>query len=91
MTTSSHSIYQILPVVASVVNAYRNAIDDYKKDPENYDYKYYIARADIRNNPSIKLMKKLNMIYVLTEERVYPDGRPISEEVEYRLDINKGE
>ena len=36
-------------------------------------------------------MKKLNMIYVLTEERVYPDGRPISEEVEYRLDINKGE
>ena len=62
---------------------------DYLK--ENYDYKYYIARADIRNNPSIKLMKKLNMIYVLTEERVYPDGRPISEEVEYRLDINKGE
>lgn len=62
---------------------------DYLK--ENYDYKFYIARADIRNNPSIKLMKKLNMIYVLTEERVYPDGRPTSEEVEYRLDINKGE
>jgi RimJ/RimL family protein N-acetyltransferase len=62
---------------------------DYLK--ENYNYKYYIARADIRNNPSIKLMKKLNMIYVLTEERVYPDGRPTSEEVEYRLDINKGE
>ena len=62
---------------------------DYLK--ENYNYKYFIARADIRNNPSIKLMKKLNMIYVLTEERVYPDGRPTSEEVEYRLDINKGE
>ncbi len=23
--------------IASVINAYRNAIDDYQKDPENYD------------------------------------------------------
>jgi len=28
--------------VASVVNAYRNAIDDYMKDPENYDYTKYL-------------------------------------------------
>lgn len=28
--------------VASVVNAYRNAIDDYMKDPEKYDYTKYL-------------------------------------------------
>lgn len=28
--------------VASVVNAYRNAIDDYMKDPKNYDYTKYL-------------------------------------------------
>ena len=28
--------------VASVVNAYRCAIDDYKKNPENYDYNKYL-------------------------------------------------
>ena len=27
--------------IASVVNAYRNAIDDYQKDPEHYDYTKY--------------------------------------------------
>ena len=32
--------------VASVVNAYRNAIDDYKKDPENYDYTKYLKELD---------------------------------------------
>lgn len=58
---------------------------------ENYNYKYFIARADIRNIPSIKLMKKLNMRYISTTIREYPDGRPTSEEVEYRLDIDKGE
>ena len=56
-----------------------------------YNYKYLLARADIRNNPSIKLMNKLNMRYILKEIREYPDGRPNSEEVEYRLDLNKGE
>jgi hypothetical protein len=50
-----------------------------------------IARADIRNNPSVKLMKKLNMRYISTTIREYPDGRPTSEEVEYRLNLNKGE
>ena len=32
--------------LASVINAYRNAIDDYKKDPENYDYKKYLKELE---------------------------------------------
>ena len=32
--------------LASVVNAYRAAIDDYIKDPENYDYKKYLNELD---------------------------------------------
>jgi len=32
--------------LASVVNAYRNAIDDYIKDPDNYDYKKYGAELE---------------------------------------------
>ena len=32
--------------VASVVNAYRNAIDDYKKDPEHYDYTKYLKELE---------------------------------------------
>ena len=77
-----------------VILAYSGGLDTTAIIPwlkENYDYKYYIARADIRNKPSVKLMKKLNMTYVLTEKRIYPDGRDESEEVEYKLDINKGE
>lgn len=32
--------------VASVINAYRNAIDDYKKDPEHYDYTKYLKEIE---------------------------------------------
>ena len=32
--------------LASVINAYRNAIDDYKKDPENYDYTKYLKEIE---------------------------------------------
>ena len=32
--------------VASIVNVYRNAIDDYKKDPQNYDYKKYLKEIE---------------------------------------------
>ncbi len=32
--------------LASVVNAYRNAIDDYEKDPKNYDYAKYLAELE---------------------------------------------
>ena len=32
--------------LASVVNAYRNAIDDYVKDPENYDYTKYLTELE---------------------------------------------
>lgn len=32
--------------IASVINAYRNAIDDYKKDPENYDYTKYLKEIE---------------------------------------------
>ena len=32
--------------LASVINAYRNAIDDYEKDPENYDYKKYLKEIE---------------------------------------------
>ena len=32
--------------LASVVNAYRNAIDDYVKDPKNYDYTKYMKELE---------------------------------------------
>ena len=32
--------------LASVVNAYRNAIDDYIKDPEHYDYTKYMNELE---------------------------------------------
>ena len=32
--------------LASVVNAYRNAIDDYMKDPDNYDYTKYLKELE---------------------------------------------
>ena len=32
--------------LASVINSYRNAIDDYEKDPKNYDYKKYLKELD---------------------------------------------
>ena len=32
--------------IASVVNAYRHAIDDYKKDPKNYDYTKYLKELE---------------------------------------------
>ena len=32
--------------LASVVNAYRNALDDYMKDPEHYDYTKYLNELD---------------------------------------------
>ncbi|MCI9087258.1 MAG: U32 family peptidase [Clostridia bacterium] len=32
--------------LASVVNAYRNAIDDYLKDPEHYDYTKYLRELE---------------------------------------------
>ena len=32
--------------IASVVNAYRNAIDDYKKDKDNYDYTKYLKELE---------------------------------------------
>ena len=32
--------------LASVINAYRNAIDDYIKDPENYDYTKYLKELE---------------------------------------------
>lgn len=32
--------------LASVVNAYRNAIDDYIKDPDNYDYTKYLKELE---------------------------------------------
>lgn len=32
--------------IASVINVYRNAIDDYIKDPQNYDYTKYIKEIE---------------------------------------------
>ena len=32
--------------LATVINAYRNAIDDYKKDPENYDFTKYLTELE---------------------------------------------
>ena len=32
--------------LASIINVYRNAIDDYEKDPENYDYTKYLKEIE---------------------------------------------
>ena len=32
--------------LATVINAYRNAIDDYKKDPEHYDFEKYMVELE---------------------------------------------
>ena len=32
--------------LASIINVYRNAIDDYAKDPKNYDYKRYLNEIE---------------------------------------------
>ena len=32
--------------LATVINAYRNAIDDYKKDPQNYDFQKYLTELE---------------------------------------------
>lgn len=32
--------------IASVINAYRNAIDDYQKNPENYNYEKYLKELE---------------------------------------------
>ena len=32
--------------LASVINAYRNAIDDYQKNPQNYEYKKYLKELE---------------------------------------------
>lgn len=32
--------------LASIINAYRNAIDDYEKDPKNYDYTKYLKELE---------------------------------------------
>ena len=32
--------------LASIINVYRNAIDDYEKDPSNYDYKKYFKEIE---------------------------------------------
>lgn len=32
--------------IASIINVYRNAIDDYMKDPKNYDYTKYLKEID---------------------------------------------
>ena len=32
--------------LASVINTYRNAIDDYEKEPENYDYTKYLKELE---------------------------------------------
>ena len=32
--------------LATIINTYRNAIDDYMKDPENYDYKRYLTELE---------------------------------------------
>lgn len=32
--------------IASVINVYRNAIDDYMKDPKNYDYSKYLKEIE---------------------------------------------
>ena len=56
--------------LASVVNAYRNAIDDYMKDPENYDYTKYLKELDIKVNYMHSDTKALERMKIIRDLRL---------------------
>ena len=88
--------------LASVVNTYRAAIDDYKKDPENYDYKKYLKELEKtktrglttfyfndRNNKDIQEYegKQYNLEYEYGGKVVGFDGNKVIVEIKNKLSI----
>ena len=88
--------------LASVVNTYRAAIDDYKKDPENYDYKKYLKELEKtktrglttfyfndRNNKDIQEYegKQYNLEYEYGGKVVGFDGDKVIVEIKNKLSI----
>ena len=88
--------------LASVVNTYRAAIDDYKKDPENYDYTKYLKELEKtktrglttfyfndRNNKDIQEYegKQYNLEYEYGGKVVGFDGDKVIVEIKNKLSI----
>ena len=88
--------------LASVVNTYRAAIDDYKKDPKNYDYKKYLKELEKtktrglttfyfndRNNKDIQEYegKQYNLEYEYGGKVVGFDGNKVIVEIKNKLSI----
>ena len=88
--------------LASVVNTYRAAIDDYKKDPENYDYEKYLKELEKtktrglttfyfndRNNKDIQEYegKQYNLEYEYGGKVVGFDGDKVIVEIKNKLSI----
>ena len=88
--------------LASVVNTYRAAIDDYKKNPENYDYKKYLKELEKtktrglttfyfndRNNKDIQEYegKQYNLEYEYGGKVVGFDGDKVIVEIKNKLSI----
>lgn len=89
--------------VASIVNVYRNAIDDYRKDPENYDYEKYLKEIEKiktrglttfyfndRNNKDIQEYagKQYNEQYQFGGKIIEEDGEKTIIEIRNKLQIN---
>ena len=89
--------------LASVVNTYRAAIDDYKKDPENYDYTKYLKELEKtktrglttfyfndRNNKDIQEYegKQYNLEYEYGGKVVGFDGDKVIVEIKNKLSID---
>ena len=88
--------------LASVVNTYRAAIDDYKKDPENYDYTKYLKELEKtktrglttfyfndRNNKDIQEYegKQYNLEYEYGGKVVGFDGDKVIVEIKNKLSV----
>lgn len=88
--------------LASVVNSYRNAIDDYCNDPENYDYTKYLAELEktktrglttfyfnSRENQDIQEYegKQYNTAYEYAGKVVGKDGEKTILEIKNKLSI----
>ena len=89
--------------LASVVNTYRAAIDDYKKNPENYDYKKYLKELEKtktrglttfyfndRNNKDIQEYegKQYNLEYEYGGKVVGFEGDKVIVEIKNKLSID---
>lgn len=66
--------------IASVINAYRNAIDDYEKNPENYDYTKYLKEIE-----KVKTRKLTTFYFNDRENKDIQDfsGRQYNEDYEF--------